>query len=238
MNELTDRLADDLDGAFEALVRTHQDRLYSLALRYSGNPFDAQEVTQDAFVRAYRALQRYEASRIRALELPGWLTTIVLNLCRNHEQFVARRPRTAAEPDPERPDTADDGPESTAEQRESTRRWARLVAALPARYRAAVLLRHVDGASYAEMSAILDRPKGTLKAQVSRGIALLRAAFEADERAVAGGMRHACEGVRADDGTLARPAATSPPGGRPKRSPTRSCTRLAPLRRAPTETSA
>ena len=49
-------------------------------------------------------------------------------------------------------------------------------------YRAAVLLRHVDGMSYAEMATVLDRPEGTVKAQVSRGTTLLRAAFEADRR--------------------------------------------------------
>ena len=52
---LTEALAADLDGAFEELVRAQQDRLYSLALRYSGNAADAEELAQDAFVRAYRA---------------------------------------------------------------------------------------------------------------------------------------------------------------------------------------
>ena len=59
MNDLlTARLADDLDGTFEGLVLAHQDRMYSLALRYTGSASDAEELTQDAFVRAYRALGR------------------------------------------------------------------------------------------------------------------------------------------------------------------------------------
>ncbi len=81
---LNSRLAEDLDGTFEELVREHQDRLFSLALRYTGSPSDAEELAQDAFVRAYRALRGYEAARVRELNVRGWLTTIVLNLCRNH----------------------------------------------------------------------------------------------------------------------------------------------------------
>jgi RNA polymerase sigma-70 factor (ECF subfamily) len=187
MNEtLTDRLSADLDGSFEALVREHQDRLYSLALRYVGGAADAEELTQDAFVRAYRALEKYEAERIRELDLRPWLTTIVLNLCRNH---VVRPASKAAAATVNVDDVAwlqsdgQRGPEAQVERREAAERWAALVASLPPVYRAAVLLRHLDGMSYDEMSTVLGRPEGTLKAQVHRGVALLRAAFEADERA-------------------------------------------------------
>ena len=75
-------LARDLDGAFDGLVLAHQDRLYTIALRMLGDPHDAEEAAQDALVRAYRALATYDAARIRELRVRGWLTTIVLNLCR------------------------------------------------------------------------------------------------------------------------------------------------------------
>ena len=66
-------LTTDLDGTFEALVLAHQDRLYSIALRMLGDPADAEEAAQDAFVRAYRALAGYDTTRIRDLRLrPGW----------------------------------------------------------------------------------------------------------------------------------------------------------------------
>src|SRR5436309_12303798 len=91
---LLERLADDLDGAFEALVGAHQDRLYSIALRFLGNPSDAEEVAQDALVRAYRALAGYEGARIRKLRLRGWLATIVIRRCRTRSarQRVATVP--------------------------------------------------------------------------------------------------------------------------------------------------
>jgi RNA polymerase sigma-70 factor (ECF subfamily) len=182
-------LARDLDGSFETLVLAHQDRLFTLAVRLLGNPSDAEEATQDAFVRAYRALASYNAERIRELQLKGWLATILLNVCRNrvrrHQPLVV--PLEEA-PSAERSvDARADHLEATElrsiphesiVRRESAETWARLVVGLPERYRAPILLRHVDGLSYDEMSQALDRPEGTLKAQVHRGLAMLRTAAE------------------------------------------------------------
>ena len=88
---LARRLADDLDGSFEAVVLAHQDRLYTIAHRFLGNGHDAEEVAQDALIRAYRALAGYDADRIRQLRLRPWLATIVLNLCRNRIARSATR---------------------------------------------------------------------------------------------------------------------------------------------------
>jgi RNA polymerase sigma-70 factor (ECF subfamily) len=183
-------IARDLDGCFEALVRGHQDRIYSIALRLTGDAGDAEEVAQDTFLRAYRALGTYEARRVRELDLRAWLATIAVNLCRN--RAARRRPRTVSLSGPTGdpaevehllpPTPAAEGPAGASARREGAERWARLVADLPERYRAAVVLRHVDGLSYEEMSEVLGRPEGTVKAQVHRGLALLRAAFEAAER--------------------------------------------------------
>ena len=76
-------LAGYLDGTFGALVDAHAGRLFSIALRLVGDRRDAEEAAQDALVRAYRALEGYEAEQIRALRLRPWLTTIVLNTWRN-----------------------------------------------------------------------------------------------------------------------------------------------------------
>jgi RNA polymerase sigma-70 factor (ECF subfamily) len=187
------RLADDLDGAFEALVRAHQDRLYTIALRMLGNPSDAEEVAQDAFLRAYRALTGYEPARIRALRLRGWLATIVIHRCRSR---AVRRQLATTPLGDELTDTGgalvaasraaqlppSQSPLQQALRRESAEAWVARIAALPDRYRAAIVLRHVDGLSYPEMSEALGRPEGTVKAQVHRGLALLRDALAAAER--------------------------------------------------------
>ena len=184
---LTVGLATDLDGSFEGLVLTHQDRLYSIALRVLGNPADAEEAAQDAFVRAYRALAGYDAARIRELRLRAWLATIVLNVCRSRRTRGAATRGTlsldAALPVDAEPRTpAALGPAAVADRRAGTESWADLLLTLPTAHRVAVVLRHVDGLSYPEVAEVLGKPEGTVKAQVHRGLAQLRAAYEAAER--------------------------------------------------------
>ena len=182
-------LIDDLDRAFDAVVVAHQDRLYTIALRMLGDGGDAEEAAQDALVRAYRALASYDRPRIAELRLRPWLTTIVLNRCRS---VAARRATRGPRPlsidaDANRPITEPSAPEGAApaevaERHAERERWATRLAALPTPYRAAIVLRHVDGMSYPEAAAALGRPEGTVKAQVHRGLALLRTMLEAEAR--------------------------------------------------------
>ncbi len=174
--QLAHRLAVDLDGAFEVLVLAHQDRLFTIAVRTGGNRHDAEELVQDCFVRAYRALATYEPPRIRDLRLRGWLTTILLNAGRNRAR-VRRVPTTELAFEPGAEPTVD--PLVRRDQRE---RWDRLLAGLSPVQRTAVVLRHVDGMSYAEIAEAVGRPEGTVKAHVHRGLAALRTALLAAER--------------------------------------------------------
>jgi RNA polymerase sigma-70 factor (ECF subfamily) len=174
--DLAARLAIDLDGSFEALVRAHQDRLFTIAHRIGGDRHDAEELVQDTFVRAYRAIAGYPAARTRDLRLRGWLTTILLNAGRNRSR-VRRVQTVELVFDPGSEPAAD--PFSQRGQRET---WARLLAGLSPAQRTAVVLRHVDGLSYAEIAEAVGRPEGTVKAHVHRGLAALRAAIVAAER--------------------------------------------------------
>src|SRR5262252_8133347 len=79
-------LAADLDGPFERLVPEYQDRLFGFALRLTRSREDAEEIAQDAFVRAYRAMKSYPAERVRSLALRAWLYRITLNVARNHRR--------------------------------------------------------------------------------------------------------------------------------------------------------
>jgi RNA polymerase sigma-70 factor, ECF subfamily len=170
--QLADRLATDLDRSFEALVLAHQDRLFTIALRTgSGNRHDAEELVQDAFVRAYRALGAWPADRIRELRLRGWLTTILLNAGRNRAR-MKRVQTTELVFDPGAEPSAD--PLGRREERET---WGHLLACLSPAQRTAVVLRHVDGMSYAEIAVAVGRPEGTVKAHVHRGLAALRIAL-------------------------------------------------------------
>ncbi len=183
MDELPARLASDLDGSFIELVRDHQDLVFGVAVRVTGDGASAEDVAQEAFVRAYRALKRYPAQRISELRPRPWLAQIALNLAKNHVR--SRRLHTELDDLAERMPSADEGPVRLAERRDDRRMWARLLAGLPDRYRLAVALRHVEGLSYEELSATLARPVGSVKSDVHRGVALLRAAYDAEQRVAA-----------------------------------------------------
>ena len=90
---LAARLATDLDANFEDLVRTYQDRLFGFALRMTAESQDAEESAQDAFVRAYRALERYPTEQRRTLKLKAWLYRITLNVVRNRVRRAEVRHR-------------------------------------------------------------------------------------------------------------------------------------------------
>ena len=174
-------LVADLHGNFEFLVVCFQDRLYSFALRLTGSVQDAEEVAQDTFVRAFRALEGYTAERTGALALRPWLYQIALNVVRNRSrrkrlQMVpldASEDGTAIEPlaDPS------DLPEAVWERNERSQDLAALLRALPERYRTAVILRHVEGLGYGDAAIVLNQPVGTVKSNVHRGVSLLRDAL-------------------------------------------------------------
>jgi RNA polymerase sigma-70 factor (ECF subfamily) len=177
-SDLTEALATDLDRHFERLVEAFQDRLFGFALHLVGNPSDAEEIAQDAFVRAYRALARYPSEQVRTLSLRAWLFQITLNVARNRQRN--RRPDSlpldgsGVDDTFDQPDDREPRPEVVAERRETNAELARRLNALPTRYRTAVILRHVQGCGYAEIAAILGQPVGTVKANVHRGTKLLR----------------------------------------------------------------
>jgi RNA polymerase sigma-70 factor (ECF subfamily) len=172
-------LARDLDGAFARFVDHHQSLVYGIAARALGAP-DAEDVAQEAFLRAWRALRGYPRERIVQLRTRGWMARVTLNVARNRARDAG--PRTdpldpARCPSHDQPDPGTMDPESHAQRRESAERWAALLATLPTRYRRAVELRHVEGLSYQELAEALDRPVGTVKSDVHRGVRLLRAAY-------------------------------------------------------------
>lgn len=181
-------LADDLDGSFERLVREYEDRLYSFAHRLAGNPEDAEEIAQDAFVRAYRAMKTYEPARIRALSLKAWLYQITLNVARNRlrgkrQKFVsidARDGDGRALWEPE--DDPGSRPDSRFEEGRRRADIASLVAGLPERYRSALILRYMEGLRLEEVAAVLKQPLGTVKSNVHRAVNALRVALSVSRR--------------------------------------------------------
>lgn len=197
-DEIAARLVDDLDRGFDELVLAYQQRLFAFAVRLTGSPADAEEIVQDAFVRAYRALGSYSECRVRDLAPRPWLYQITLNVARNRNRrrrlhVVALDGAAVREPVAD----ARERPEAMVERADQGDELAALVATLPGRYRPAVILRHVEGLAYREIALILDQPAGTVRANVHRGICLLRQALMRNDVESA---QHATKtGARDDD---------------------------------------
>ena len=172
--DLNHRLADDRDAAFPDLVRAFQDGIYSGALQLTKNVHDAQDVTQETFVRAYRALLGYDQDRIRALDLRPWVWTIAVNLCRNRARTKARRPEVSEVVD--RPATGDDPADLAIAADLGV--WRDRLARLTEPQRTAVVLHDVVGLPHAEISAITWRAESTTRSDLRRGLAALRNIIE------------------------------------------------------------
>ena len=153
--------------AFAELVVRYQDRLYNYLYRMTGSREDAQDLTQEAFVRVYKALPRFN------LEAPfrPWLYKIATNLAIN--QLKGRKPAVVLEEYvPSR--SMDDSPERQVETHEVQRIIAAAIAELPDTYRPVVLMRHIEELSYDEIGKALDLPVGTVKVRLHRARAALQ----------------------------------------------------------------
>jgi len=169
--------------SWDELVRQHADRVYRLAYRLSGNQHDAEDLTQETFIRVFRSLQNYQPGTFE-----GWLHRITTNLFLD---MVRRRGRIRMEALPEDYDRVPaEGP--TPEQiYHDSRLGPDLQAALdslPAEFRAAVVLCDVEGLSYEEIGATLGVKLGTVRSRIHRGRQALRdylAAHSGKQEAVA-----------------------------------------------------
>ena len=168
MAELTAELARDLDATFPHLVKRAGPGLYWGLRRLCGDHQEAEDLTQETFIRAYRSLSEFDQARFADLRLSPWLWTIALNLGRNHLRARSRRPvfvemTDHGDHDPEPPDTA---------------AWDARLSSLTISQRRAVVLRHVVGLGIGEIAEATGRPEGTVKADIHRGLEHLRRVME------------------------------------------------------------
>ena len=175
-SELVQRAQGGELAAFNTLVIRHQNAAYSLAFRFLRSRESAEDVTQEAFLRAYRALGGFHGERFRS-----WLLRIVANAARDELRRRKRRPQRSldeARDDPDMPsiDPVEPGlgPEARAEQTDLRRVLEQALAQLPEDWRLVVLLSDVHGLSYDEVAAAAELPLGTVKSRLSRARARLR----------------------------------------------------------------
>ena len=161
--------------AFEELVRLYEKRVYAVALRSSGSPEDAADITQEVFLRAWRSIESFRGDS----GFSTWLFRITMNLCvdfaRHKHAQPQTQPRGIGEEDSERPipDTAPT-PEEHLDNRELGRELAAALDEVSEEHRRIVLLRDVSGLSYTEIAEVLEISEGTVKSRLSRARIALR----------------------------------------------------------------
>jgi RNA polymerase sigma-70 factor (ECF subfamily) len=161
--------------AFDALVTRHRRAVYRLCWSATGNPADADDAAQETFLRVYRALPSYDPER----PFGPWLRKIAWNCGRSvRRDGQAGVPRISGEDLPDPADPAD-GPEEAASGNEEKRRVAAAIAGLPAELRTVLVLRAVEGLSYAEIAEAAGIPAGTVMSRLSRARERLLAALNA-----------------------------------------------------------
>jgi RNA polymerase sigma-70 factor (ECF subfamily) len=162
--------------SWDDVVRTHSARVYRLAYRLTGNQHDAEDLTQEVFVRVFRSLSSYTPGTFE-----GWLHRITTNLFLDLVRRRARIRFDALPDDAERipaPDRA--GLQTPAQAYDDTHFDADVQAALdalPPDFRAAVVLCDLEGLSYEEIAATLGIKIGTVRSRIHRGRSQLRAAL-------------------------------------------------------------
>ncbi len=162
----------DVD-AFNTLVLRYQDAVYNLAYRILGDSDAATDASQEAFISAYRALERFRGDNLKA-----WLMRIVTNACYDELRRQKRRPTTSLEAlytvTPSPLVSRLENPESLAQQSDLIRAVESCINELPPDQRVVVVLSDVEGYSYQEIAQIAGVSLGTVKSRLSRARARLR----------------------------------------------------------------
>jgi RNA polymerase sigma-70 factor (ECF subfamily) len=177
-HELIRRARAGDEDAFADLVASHADRVYAMLRRLGLDPDEADEVAQEVFVRAWRGLARFE----ERAQFSTWLYRIAFN---EAQRRLSRRRPARAEPEPDREDPIDSlseslelGPEAQTLDREFEQTLERALDQLPAEWRAAVVLRDIEGLPTRDAAEVAGIREAAFKSRLHRGRMQLRALLE------------------------------------------------------------
>jgi RNA polymerase sigma-70 factor (ECF subfamily) len=190
-SQVVRRCMDGDSGAWAELVRSHHRRVYGLCYRFTGNPADAEDLTQDVFLKVYSNLSSFDTDRG---SLQVWITTMTRNLLVDNFRRTRNQRATSS---------LDDGWESTEElqpiarlvasgpsphesaaQKELAKMVQNALARVSVELREAVILRDLQDLDYKEIAQVLGIPEGTVKSRISRGRAELARLLERNKREV------------------------------------------------------
>ena len=170
-SKLVKRVQKGDKGAFDLLVLKYQHKIVNLVMRYVRDPELALDITQEAFIKAYRALPRFRGDSA----FYTWMYRIAVNTAKNHLAAQRRRPMDV-ELDMQDPEQYDlhaklketDTPEGVTLSNELKETVERAIAALPEDLRTAIVLRELEGMSYEEIAQTMECPVGTVRSRIFR----------------------------------------------------------------------
>ena len=168
---LVERVQQGDKSAFDLLVLKYQHKIVKLVMRYVRDPAEAQDVTQEAFIKAYRALPKFRGDSA----FYTWMYRIAINTAKNYLVAAKRRPvdYDLDLQDPEQYDMQArlkdvDTPEGLVLSNEISQTVDKAIAALPDDLRTAILLREVEGMSYEDIANTMECPIGTVRSRIFR----------------------------------------------------------------------
>ena len=190
-NQMVRRCMDGDSCAWAELVRTHHRRVYGLCYRFTGNPTDAEDLTQDVFLKVYSNLASFDIGRG---SLQVWITTMTRNLLVDNFRRTRNLRATGSldegwesveELKPiDRLTSKTLSPHESAAQKELAKMVQDALARVSVELREAVILRDLQDMDYKEIALVLGIPEGTVKSRISRGRAELARLLERNKREV------------------------------------------------------
>src|ERR1044072_149199 len=154
--------------AWEEIVRQHRRKVFNIAYRFTGRHDEAEDLTQDIFLKIFRSLHTFD----RRANFQTWLVSVSRNLCIDHYRSV-RKERETIDRDVDAnelaPTSAEPGPVAALEQADRVMLLKQALSALPDTLRTAVLMRDIQELSYQEIADQLRLPEGTVKSRINRG---------------------------------------------------------------------
>ena len=167
-NELVERCLQGDQAAWDQIVRMHWRKVFNLAYKFVGRHDEAEDLTQDIFLRIFKALHTFD----RRANFQTWLISISRNLCIDHYRSLRKERETMArdvDAADLTPASTDRGPDRQLEQSDLKELVRQALAALPDNLREAVVLRDLQEFSYLEIAERLHLPEGTVKSRINRG---------------------------------------------------------------------
>jgi RNA polymerase sigma-70 factor, ECF subfamily len=190
-SQIVRRCIDGDSGAWAEMVRAHQKRVYGLCYRFTGNAADAEDLTQDVFLKIYSNLGSFDAARG---SLPVWIATMTRNLLVDNFRRTRNQRATGSLDDGwdqteelkpvDRLMATGPSPHESAAQKELAHMVQGALTRVSVELREAVILRDLQDLDYKEIAQVLGIPEGTVKSRISRGRAELARLLERNQREV------------------------------------------------------